>query len=138
MKLKSIMESIIKEEKFPKKVLFRDKATQNQLDKFAAKNPKLYNILEFFQTELIKLKLYGSIDFGMNEIIIEPKTIPSGIYDGMSCIFHLDLNEFEVVESQAGEKEDEMHIFTVTKSPKVALKSLLLGNKNRKPIKVWN
>ena len=45
---------------------------------------------------------------------------------------------FEVIEYQAGKNTDELHIFTETKSFKVALKSLLKGNKKRKPLKIWN
>lgn len=109
-----------------------------ELEKASAKNPELPSVYEFFVDSLQKANLYGQISFGTNELIIEPKTPPSGEYDGMQIIYTLNDKEFEVSEFQAGPNQDQLWVYTITKSKVNALKSLLKGNKNRKPIKVWD
>jgi hypothetical protein len=56
-------------------------------------------------------------------------------YDGMQIIYEAGI--YEVSEFQAGKNQNELHIYKETKSFKIALKSLLIGNK-QKPIKIWN
>lgn len=108
------------------------------LEKFSKTNPELIKVFEFFRDELQKRNLYGQISFAADEMYIEPKTPPSGEYDGMQIIYFLHSKTFEVSEYQAGPNQDKLYVYTNTKQPKKALESLLLGNKNRKPIKVWD
>lgn len=142
MKLQSIFKQII-EELTPaeKKAMHRSKIHPDilkDLEKFSKTNPELIKVFEFFRDELQKRNLYGQISFGTDEMIIEPKTPPSGEYDGMQIIYFLRSKTFEVSEYQAGPNQDKLYVYTDTKQPKKALESLLLGNKNRKPIKVWD
>jgi len=57
-------------------------------------------------------------------------------FDGMQIIFD-DVDGYEVSEYQAGEKQNELHIYKVTKSLKVALKCYMKGN-NQNAIKIWS
>jgi len=68
-------------------------------------------------------------------INIEPTQYKNSNLDGMQIIYENGI--FEVSEFQAGPNQNELHIFLETKSFKVALKNMMLGNK-RKPIKIWN
>ena len=65
---------------------------------------------------------------------IEPCTRKNEKLEGMQIIY--EDGTFEVSEYQAGEKENELHIYKETPFLITALKDLLKGNK-RKPIKVW-
>lgn len=101
------------------------------------KNPKIEKIYDFFNKELVTRNLWGTFEMNGDLVFIEPKTPQSGEYDGMHITYDPSSGEYEVSEQMAGENANELHIFTVTKSPQAALKSLLMGNKNRKPIKIW-
>jgi len=57
-------------------------------------------------------------------------------FDGMQIIFD-SVDGYEVSKYQAGEKENELHIYKVTKSLKIALKCYMRGNKQQ-PVKIWN
>ena len=59
-------------------------------------------------------------------------TYVSNIHSGMQLLYENGL--YEVSQYQAGKKENELHIYTVTKSLKIAIKSLAKGNKGRKTI----
>lgn len=73
-------------------------------------------------------------------ILIEPSTRKVGdkrkdYFDGMQIIRDSD-GTYEVSEYQAGENQNELHIYKKTKSLLLALKDLIKGNK-RKPIKIY-
>ena len=73
-------------------------------------------------------------------ISIYPDTRKTGrkrkdYFDGMKIMLWKD-GDIEVVEYQAGKKQNELFIYKQTKSLRVALKDLIKGN-NRKPIKRW-
>lgn len=66
--------------------------------------------------------------------IVNEKT---DIYDGLILTYYKYDNTFEVAEYQAGKNNNELRIYTKTKSLIVALKSLLRGNKKRITIEKW-
>lgn len=57
------------------------------------------------------------------------------IYHGMQIMYEDGI--YEVSEYMAGKQENELHIFTKTKSLILALKSLMKGNRKRKIIEKW-
>lgn len=59
------------------------------------------------------------------------------IYDGLELNYYEYDSTFEVIEYQAGKNKDELRIYSRTKSLKIALKSLIKGNKGRKTIEKW-
>jgi hypothetical protein len=75
----------------------------------------------------INLNLYGDIYFITYDA--------NSIHAGMQILYNEGL--YEVSQYQAGKKANELHIYTVTKSLKIALKSLLKGNKGRKIIELY-
>ena len=136
-KLYLMIERIIKEEKTAP-VLFKSKLDQKEFTELYTRHPNLCaNILkikELLQNE----NLFGQIQMmSFDAIQIEPKTPTHGKYDGMQIIFDFKTEQYEVSEYQAGPDENELHIFTDTKNYKEAIKSLLLGNKNRTPIRIY-
>lgn len=124
--------------------LFKDKKKQSDFENMCTRFPEVEKITKKVVEVLQKSNLYhsGLVSFDNNEghpvVYFEPNTPPSGLYDGMVMTYSPIEKTFEVSEQQAGEKQNELHIYTDTKQMAAALKSLLLGNKNRKPIKVWN
>ena len=58
-------------------------------------------------------------------------------FDGM--IIYYENEEFEVVELMAGGREDELHVFFKTESPKRALNNFLKGNNRprHKCLQIW-
>lgn len=111
--------------------------TFKDLKKISETYPEVIKLFIFFKDELQRENLYGQISFGFSEMFVEPSTPKTGEYDGMQLIYDFKSKQFEVSEHQAGKNKDELYIYTVTKQPKRALESLLLGNKGRKPIKIY-
>jgi hypothetical protein len=83
-----------------------------------------------FQFRVSDLTLNANYPFLHMEIVSKDHQ-----FDGMQIIW--TENEYEVSEYQAGPKENELHIYFITKSLKIALKHFMKGNK-QKPIKIWN
>ena len=73
-----------------------------------------------------------NLSSGANEtILIEPlnyqKSDLKEKLDGMQILYQNGI--FEVSEIKAGKNEDQMHIFLLTRSFKIALRNMLKGNK---------
>ena len=80
---------------------------------------------------------YLDCDLQNHDIYIEPSTKNRPKMAGMQILFDRSTKTFEVSEYQAGKNQNELHIFTETKSLKKAIKSLLKGN-NRTPKIIWS
>lgn len=79
----------------------------------------------------------------LNNIIFEEEgkaylkaETPESKYAGMALLL-LEDGTYEVHEYMAGPNQDELHIFTETNNARVALLSLLKGNKGRKIVKKY-
>lgn len=125
-------------------IVFTDRRKQADFDKMILTYPEVKKIVEKVVTVLQQKGLYTSslVTFDNKSphpiIHFEPSTRVSDLYDGMIMTYSPADKSFEVSENGAGEKQNELHIYTDTKSLSAALKSLLQGNKNRKPIKIWD
>jgi hypothetical protein len=102
---------------------------------------KVDEIREKVISFLNPLGYYATVTDNKTEIYIEPSTRHVGknradFFNGMQIIYDVKDKEYEVSEYQAGNNEDELHIYKVTPSLTLALKDLIKGNK-RKPIKIW-
>jgi hypothetical protein len=95
-------------------------------------------LFDTMQGKNISFKVLDHSDQYFSKIYIDVynySKIHGSKFDGMQIIFEAGV--YEVSEYQAGENQNELHIYKETTSFKIALKELLKGN-NRKPIKVWN
>ena len=89
-----------------------------------------------YQTTLETNVFFTVSEAGTNlnpSFIIEPTRYKDKKLDGMQVIYADGV--FEVSQYMAGKNENELHIYLETKSLKIALKSMLKGNKYRKIIK---
>ena len=100
---------------------------------------KVYDILfKTMQNKGLSFSVYDCSNKYHNNIQIEPTGYKDKKFDGMAILFEDGI--YEVVEQQAGKKENELHIFLETRSLKVALNNLMKGNKRRKSeiLKIWD
>jgi hypothetical protein len=91
---------------------------------------------EFFNKNGFKIRVHRTYSPTDEVVFFEPETNKSNLFDGMQLILfqnYEDKNDFifEVSEYQAGPKQNELHIFKITKSFKTALKSLIKGNNQK-------
>jgi len=73
---------------------------------------------------------------GNNTIIAEPMGYKGTLLDGMQIIFENGI--YEVSQFMAGKKQNELHVYLKTKSLKLAMNSILKGNKKRTIIEKWD
>lgn len=118
----------------------------NQVKKYnKTEKKKGISIEDKIRTEVYSffhpLKMNATVQDLGEVIIVEPHTrqtgpLKAGQLDGMQILYFVKEKMFEVSESQAGPKQNNLYIYKETKSLKAALKDILKGN-NRKPIKTW-
>jgi hypothetical protein len=104
---------------------------------------KIHSVLsELMTNKKVSFKVDNLSNKYHNILMIEPYYYTNSIYgsklDGM--VINYEDGIYEVCEFQAGENANELHIFLETKSFKVALKNMLIGNKRpqSKILKIWN
>jgi len=104
-----------------------------------SKNDMINSIVNILTVNEIKGVYFEVSDCSLgnnNTLISEPMGYKGNLLDGMQIIF--ENGTYEVSQFMAGKKQNELHVYLKTKSLKLAINSVLKGNKKRTIIEKWN